>query len=547
MKNIYIVSVSSFYVFFILELYSGLASLMGASLGTYFITRYLRTDSMPWVNFVFLMLYLSYHHIREQFFSVYDPHVVDITGALMVMVMKLSSFGWSVHDGRNSKDLLTSYTKSRIIKKHPNLLPYLGYAFFYASLLTGPAFDYADYDRFIHNTLFEDVPESRRPGKRKRRIPRSGRAALKKTLQGFFWAFLFTQAPKFVTLEYVFQPEFVQQHGFIYRIFYLWVLYVSYRLKYYTIWLIAEGACILCGIGYNGYDSQTDSFKWDRVQNIDPWAFETGQNVHTCLEAWNMNTNKWLKHFIYMRLAKKGKKPGFKSTLATFATSAFWHGTRPGYYMTFIMGAFLQTVGKIFRRNFRPIFVDKDGNKSKAKPLYDVTCYFVTQLAFSFVTQPFAILEFSKSWHCWSTVNYYVIIGTALTFLVFRGPWSHQVTKFLSKYHMSAPKPIHRDSQFNKTESEKVARALNSYISRDRDLVDSPTLGVPSLDYLESFEGKDIDEELKELVETWYKFKETKGDLGLKVAYNNFVAEIQRIVSDTRAQASEVIDSKKQQ
>ena len=75
----------------------------------------------------------------------------------------------------------------------------------------------------------------------------------------------------------------------------MWILGFTFRLKYYTIWTIAEGACILCGIGYNGVDPETGEFKWNRVQNIDPWSFETGQNVHACLEAWNQNTNIWLK------------------------------------------------------------------------------------------------------------------------------------------------------------------------------------------------------------------------------------------------------------
>ena len=39
---------------------------------------------------------------------------------------------------------------------------------FYASLLTGPAFDYADYDKFIHGTLFDDVPQDKDPEKQKK-------------------------------------------------------------------------------------------------------------------------------------------------------------------------------------------------------------------------------------------------------------------------------------------------------------------------------------------------------------------------------------------
>ena len=121
-------------------------------------------------------------------------------------------------------------------------------------------------------------PKTKDPEKQGR-IPRSGVQAFKKFLLGFFWAFLLLQSDKFVTMEYMFSPEFVQYHGLFYRIIYMWILGFTFRLKYYTIWTIAEGACILCGIGYNGVDPETGEFKWNRVQNIDPWSFETGQNV----------------------------------------------------------------------------------------------------------------------------------------------------------------------------------------------------------------------------------------------------------------------------
>lgn len=116
LKNAYNISVSAFYIFGILELYSGLQTLLFSSLGCYFITRYVRTSSMPWINFLFLMTHLAYSHFHEQFFQVYNPAKIDITGAQMVLVMKLSAFGWNVYDAKQSKEALTSFTKDRIVK-----------------------------------------------------------------------------------------------------------------------------------------------------------------------------------------------------------------------------------------------------------------------------------------------------------------------------------------------------------------------------------------------------------------------------------------------
>lgn len=540
LKNVYVIAVSAFYVFGVFELYLGLATLLVLSIGCYFITRYLRTSLMPWVNFVFLMAHLGYTHLHTQFFTEYDPLKIDILGAQMVLVMKLTAFGWNVHDAKQPTANLTEYSRLRVIKKHPNLLPYIGYVFFYASLLTGPAFDYVDYDKFIHLTLFDDVPDDKRPGKRKRRIPRSHWPALLKTAQGFFWLVLFLQASKLISLEYVTSGAITQDHGFVYRIFYLWALGLFHRLKYYCVWLIAEGACILCGIGYNGYDAEKDAFRWNRVQNIDTYAFETGQNVHECLEAWNQNTNKWLKNYVYLRIARKNKKPGFKSTLFTFATSAFWHGTKPGYYLTFVLGAFLQTVGKIYRRNFRPIFLEKDGKTpTPHKWVYDVVSYFATQLAFGFIVQPFVILDLTASLRCWATVYYYLPIVIFVTLFIFKGPVSKPVVAFLRRYHASYT-PEKPSSKLTSSEAVHVENAVSSILEKEYDV---PTLGVPPIDVLEATTKEEIDENVMEIKDAWTSFRARRGSIkdddfeGLRDAYNNFTAEITEIFNSKKEEA----------
>lgn len=45
---------------------------------------------MPWIGFVFLMGHMSVNHIYRQ--SVNNASAVDISGAQMVLVMKLTAF-----------------------------------------------------------------------------------------------------------------------------------------------------------------------------------------------------------------------------------------------------------------------------------------------------------------------------------------------------------------------------------------------------------------------------------------------------------------------
>ncbi|VEU21202.1 DEKNAAC102163 [Brettanomyces naardenensis] len=409
---------------------------------------------MPWVNFIFLMIFLCFSHLKTQF-SRLDPSSadIDVTGAQMVLVMKLTSFAWSYRDGqlyKNDREKfnreLNQFQRSRAIINAPSIISYLGYVFFYASLVTGPSFDYADYERFILTDVFNDVPESKRPGRshKKRKIPKSGRVALLKVAQGVLWAALMFQLKPYFRMDYVESVKFRNEHSLIYMILYLWGLGFTMRLKYYTAWLVSEAACIVCGLGYNGYDASKNKLYWNRVQNVDTWGFEFGQDVHDCLEAWNMNTNKWLKNHVYLRCCNvdpKTGKPitGVIPTFATFLTSAFWHGTIPGYYMTFVAGAIIQTVGKIFRRNLRPMFITKDGSVvSKWKPVYDVVCWIVTQATFGYITIPFLILDFGRSLRVWSSCYFWVHIGSLVVFFLFDGPYKSQVKRFCQQYFLKA-------------------------------------------------------------------------------------------------------------
>ena len=408
---------------------------------------------MPWIAFVFLMGHLSINQITRQFVN--DPGVIDITGAQMVLVMKLNSFCWNVADGRLSEKDLSDYQKERALKQLPSLLNFAGYVLFFPSLFAGPAFDYIDYRRWIETTMFE-VPEGvdpskKAPTRKKRKIPRSGTPAAWKAATGGVWIFLFLQ------LSGRYYPEILtsdtyMEYGFLRRVWILHMLGVTTRLKYYGVWALTEGACILSGLGYKGVDPLTGKVSWDRLCNVDPWGVESAQNSRAYLGNWNINTNNWLRNYIYLRVTPRGKKPGFRASMATFVTSAFWHGFYPGYYLSFVLASFVQTVAKSlsplpylhilliadylldFRRYFRPFFLDaKTSEPTSAKIYYDIFSWLITQLAFSFTTAPFVLLTLPASFLVWRRVYFYAIIGTALSTAFFASPAKLYLIKALNQ------------------------------------------------------------------------------------------------------------------
>jgi lysophospholipid acyltransferase len=263
--------------------------------------------------------------------------------------MKLTAFCWNVYDGRQPESELTEVQKERALKELPDLLDYAGYVLFFPGLMAGPAFDYVDYKNFISTTMFELPPGTdplkAPPTRKKRKIPRSGTPAAWKAVYGLVWIVLFLQFSNYYWPSYFLSPDYMK-YGILRRIWQLYMFGFTSRMKYYGVWSLTEGACILSGIGYNGINPTTGRASWDRLTNVRPLEIETAQNVRAYLGGWNINTNNWLRNYMYLRVTPKGKKPGFRATLATFVTSAFWHGFYPGYYLAFVLASFLQTIAK---------------------------------------------------------------------------------------------------------------------------------------------------------------------------------------------------------
>ena len=166
-----------------------------------------------------------------------------------------------------------------------------------------------------------------------------------KATKGLVWILLFLKLGPSYNQDLVLEDRFMH-YGFLRRVWLLEMLGLTTRLKYYGVWSLTEGACILSGIGYKGIDEKSGRVQWDKLRNVNPWGIELAQNSSAYLENWNINTNNWLRNCVYLRVTAKGKKPGFRASLATFVTSAFWHGFYPGYYLTFILAAFVQTAAK---------------------------------------------------------------------------------------------------------------------------------------------------------------------------------------------------------
>ena len=76
-----------FYMVGLFDLWSGARTILISSTGAYLIASYIEGPFMPWIGFIFLMGHMSVNHLHRQFVN--NPSLIDITGAQMVLIMKV--------------------------------------------------------------------------------------------------------------------------------------------------------------------------------------------------------------------------------------------------------------------------------------------------------------------------------------------------------------------------------------------------------------------------------------------------------------------------
>jgi len=414
LKHAFNIFITVFFFIPVLHLQWGFLQLLGSVLGTYLIAAIFRGSGMPWIVFTFVMGHLTVNHVIRAVYGL-SYETFEITGPQMVLTMKLTTFAWNVYDGRRPQEDLDKWQLQKRVTKYPTLLEFLGFSFYFPGVLVGPYLDYASYTSLIDESLFKSV-ESTKPTRRM--IPDGRkRVAYRKMLTGLVFLGLFVVLNPTYNFTLALSPWFAEQN-LIYRIAVFQFCGFIERCKYYAAWILTEGASILTGLGFTGFGPSGESV-WEGAANIKVLEVELPTNMKVLLDSWNISTNIWLRECVYKRVTPKGKKPGFRSTLITFATSAFWHGIAIGYYLTFILGGFVTYVGRKCRAGFRPLILPPPRAPSTwAKRVYDLLGTLVSILLLNFLAAPFMLLNFADSMEAWSRLGWYGcwIVGSGVIF-----------------------------------------------------------------------------------------------------------------------------------
>ncbi|KAH9938493.1 MBOAT, membrane-bound O-acyltransferase family-domain-containing protein [Fomitopsis serialis] len=323
LRHVFNVAVTSIYLLPILNMGAAYFQLLADILFTYYVAAYVRTSKMPWIVFGTIMSHLVLNHvIRAMLGQSYETY--EITGPQMVLTMKLTTFAWNVYDSRRPAEDLDKWQAEKRVSEYPSLLAFLGFAFYFPGFLVGPSLEYADYDTLIHGTLFQKLEKKDNTGRGSRRLVPKGRkrVAYRQMILGLALLGTYVTFSGSANLTVTVQDWYVKK-GFLYRIAYLQ----------------------FCGFIERTKGKST----WNGAANVDMLNLEFPPNFKVLLDSWNIKTNVWLRECIY--------KPGFRSSMLTFTTSAIWHGVQGGYYLTFAFGGFIQTAQRLCRRHIRPLIL----------------------------------------------------------------------------------------------------------------------------------------------------------------------------------------------
>jgi len=122
--------------------------------------------------------------------------------------------------------------------------------------------------------------------------------------------------------------------------------------KYLSMWLMAEGVCVVSGLSFSGLDTTADNptADWTGCANVKLRRLESATKFGHYIEAFNINTNSWVMNYVYKRLRFLNNK--YVSQVSALVFLAVWHGWHSGYYVTF----FNEFIVVNFEREFSNIW-----------------------------------------------------------------------------------------------------------------------------------------------------------------------------------------------
>jgi len=271
------------------------------------------------VSFVFHMTYL----LTGYWYTAGEDYDISWTMPQCVLCLRLIGLTVDVYDGfqqKLNKKSLTPEQEKNCLVEIPSIIEMLSHSFFIGGYFVGPQFSMKKFKSFATPDYHRTLPSS------------PSRFGFRRLVIGIAYLLGHVIGSQFYPEDWPNQPEFVDTSypaklvGLMF-----WVKIIL--AKYVSIWLMAEGVCVVSGLSYVGKDEDGVP-DWTGCRNVKLRRLETASQFGHYIEAFNINTNGWGAYYVYKRLKFLNNK--LISQLATLVFLAIWHGWYVGYYLTFV-------------------------------------------------------------------------------------------------------------------------------------------------------------------------------------------------------------------
>ncbi|XP_045901749.1 lysophospholipid acyltransferase 5 [Micropterus dolomieu] len=346
-----------------------------------------RTVTTVLSSFTFQMVYL----LAGYYYTATEEYDIKWTMPHCVLTLKLVGLTFDYYDGGKEPSQLSSEQKKAALPSVPSLLEVCGFSYFYGGFLVGPQFTLRSYQRLVAGELSDC------PGK----PPNSIVPALKRFALGFLCLAIYAIFSPYYPDSYFLTDEYEAQ-PFWYRCVFLliWAKVILY--KYVSCWVIAEGVCILSGLGYNGVVD--GKHQWDACANMKVWLFETTPLFGGTISSFNINTNAWAARHVFKRLKFLGNKTLSHVTTLFFLT--IWHGLHSGYVLCFSMEFFIITVERQALALVRDSPLLTKLANSAFYPLIYIVQQFLHWLFMGYPLVPFCLFTYDKWLKVYSSIYF---------------------------------------------------------------------------------------------------------------------------------------------
>jgi len=276
------------------------------------------------ISFIFNFGYL----LVGYYFTESEGYDICWTMPHCVLSLRLIGLTFDCYDGARAKrrglESLSRDQQKTALTESPSLTEMLSHNFFIGGYFIGPQIQMKKYQECLTPDYQDSLPGS----------PLG--YGLRRLGLGFLYLVFHIAGSVYLFSDWPVSPEFI--NSCLLTKLVLLPFWCKITLsKYISLWLIAEGVCVISGLSFLGATEDNKGklkIDWKGCANVKTIRLETATKFGHVIESFNINTNNWVAVYIYKRLKFMGSRT--VSQVVTLLFLAVWHGFHSGYYLVFL-------------------------------------------------------------------------------------------------------------------------------------------------------------------------------------------------------------------